>query len=327
MPPNSRADPVRRQAQDWLIRKHSGAWSPGDQRALEIWLDADPRHREEYGKAGRLWQRLQTFEPHVSAQRVAARRFRKHDTQHRPAALIRGSIAFGVILAIGVASYHGWQTRTIAYATERGQRLAITLADGSSAILNTDTVIKVQFTATGRLVTLARGEALFTVAHDAERAFEVVAGPGRIRDIGTRFDVSEQAGRISVAVLDGAVAVTTDRDARGATLTTGQAVSFAQDGSLSDVYAADVAAIRGWETGKLLFRDQPLEEVLAQIMRYHPVRFTLADPGLKAIRVSGSFMTDNLPLFLATLQAGFPIQAEVIDRGHIRLQRARRRKP
>jgi transmembrane sensor len=37
-------------------------------------------------------------------------------------------------------------------------------------------------------VELIHGEAFFTVAHDAERPFDVHAGKGRIRDIGTAFE-------------------------------------------------------------------------------------------------------------------------------------------
>ncbi len=54
-----------------------------------------------------------------------------------------------------------------------------------------------------------RGEALFTVVHEANRPFEVVAGGERIRDLGTRFNVYAEPGRVVVAVLEGQVDVTT----------------------------------------------------------------------------------------------------------------------
>ena len=41
--------------------------------------------------------------------------------------------------------------------------------------------------------------------------------------------------------------------------------------------------------GRLVFRGEPLEQVLATLARYHGVRLTVGSPQVAAMRVSGSF--------------------------------------
>ncbi len=56
-----------------------------------------------------------------------------------------------------------------------------------------------------RQVTLAQGEALFDVKHDAKDPFVVVADGTRLVDIGTIFNVVRSGGALDVAVAEGAV--------------------------------------------------------------------------------------------------------------------------
>ncbi len=53
------------------------------------------------------------------------------------------------------------------HETARGSRSVVHLPDGSSIEVNTDSRVGVSYSATGRNVTLEKGEALFEVGHDA----------------------------------------------------------------------------------------------------------------------------------------------------------------
>ena len=56
-----------------------------------------------------------------------------------------------------------------------------------------------------------------------------------------------------------------------------------------------------------------LEQVLATLARYHGVRLTVGSPQVAAMRVSGSFPSDDLKLALDTIAATLPVH--IVKRG------------
>ena len=98
----------------------------------------------------------------------------------------------------------GWQ----AYKTEQGGFQRIALPDGSTAFLNTNSEIRVKMTSDRREIVLARGEALFTVAHDPQRPFDVTAADTVVRAVGTEFSVRlRDQQQVDVIVKEGRVAI------------------------------------------------------------------------------------------------------------------------
>ena len=81
------------------------------------------------------------------------------------------------------------------------------LNDGSVVTLNTSSAIEVSLVKSHRTVTLLSGEALFQVAHDTLRPFEVKTGDTTIRAVGTQFDVDSRTAGTTVTVVEGKVAV------------------------------------------------------------------------------------------------------------------------
>jgi FecR protein. len=99
--------------------------------------------------------------------------------------------AASLLFAVGLGIKEGWPLvdgRVL--QTAKGELRQITLADGSLIELNSDTELAVHYSWLGRSLELVRGEALFSVAPGKWRPFEVSAGGGKLRDIGTRFDVA-----------------------------------------------------------------------------------------------------------------------------------------
>ncbi len=85
------------------------------------------------------------------------------------------------------------------YVTPVGGHRIIALADHSVIELNTDTVLAVR----GRTARLEKGEAYFQIKHDAAHPFMVVAGDHRIADLGTKFLVRKQPGKLEVSLVEG----------------------------------------------------------------------------------------------------------------------------
>src|SRR4029077_11678877 len=77
------------------------------------------------------------------------------------------------------------------------------LADGSTAMLDSDTTLIVHETWRERDIHLARGQTLFHVAKDPERPFVVSVADNTITATGTTFDVRVDAGRLTVLLVEG----------------------------------------------------------------------------------------------------------------------------
>jgi ferric-dicitrate binding protein FerR (iron transport regulator) len=103
-------------------------------------------------------------------------------------------------------------------------------------------------------------------------------------------------------------------------LAAGQASGYDNQGALLPVSNID-GAVTIWETGQRHFNADRLSDVLERITRYHLVSFVFKDPELRELRVSGTFRTDNLPLFLRTLRAALPIETVWLDAQRVEISR------
>src|SRR5262249_32846254 len=118
--------------------------------------------------------------------------------------------AVGVLLTI--AGTLAWQMHRVntakatgTYAPAIGHHQTITLPDGSAVQLNTDSQVQVAYDGEHRRLRLLRGEALFTVAPDPGKPFEVQAANSLTRAIGTAFSVHLEGRQVDVTVTQGTV--------------------------------------------------------------------------------------------------------------------------
>ena len=299
---------LQQAVRSWTLRQ-SGSWTPDDEAQLESWLAADPDNRTAYEKVGRAWA--------VTGQ--AAARVARELPPRKPYALwIAASVLVALAYPLWVMTDHWWNGSRAEWSAERGQTRKIQLADGTRIVLDADSAIESRIGARSRQVVLLRGEALLTVTHDTTRPFKVDVGAGRITDIGTEFDIESLNGKARVSVLEGRVSVATQRGEL--VLAAGQAGGFDNQGALLPVSDID-GAVTIWETGQRHFNADRLSDVLERITRYHLVSFVFKDPELKDLRVSGTFRTDNLPLFLRTLRAALPIETVWLDTQRVEISR------
>lgn len=175
------------------------------------------------------------------------------------------------------------------YTTSNGERAAVTLPDGSTALLNVGSTISVpvDYSSGNRTLQLT-GEALFTVTHKKDSPFTVIAGPGSARVLGTRFLVRHYPGDsiTTVAVQDGRVAV--DTVVLGASQQAG--VSWGGEISTS---RADPSQF-SFAAGFLTFNRQSLGDVIAQLNRWYDAEIRLADISLKDRRITGEFNSGSV---------------------------------
>jgi transmembrane sensor len=314
-------------------RRHSGDWRAADEADLQKWLAADSEHREAYEKVGRAWALAGELKPSAADADARSRAGGLDSAQTgglpagaRPSLVKRAALAAGIaLLALAIgwplyrSGYRWWNGTQIQLATQKGHPQSFSLEDGSTVMLDADSQLTANIGAHRRRVSLDHGEALFNIKHDPSRPFEVVTSAGRVRDLGTRFDVEALEDATRVCVLEGRVGVSTTKGQ--ALLVSGQAGGYDDAGNLLPTRAFKEDTTR-WSGGQRHFDHEFLDHVLERVARYHAVKFVFSDSRLRELRVSGTFRIGDLPLFLRTLAAALPIESRYLNPQQIEIAAA-----
>lgn len=309
------AGTVAEQAAAWFLRLNEPGCSDEERRSFDAWLGASSRHAEEYRRIRQLWQRLDGLS---GGRPGSARRSRAG----RAAAFV-ALLALGIGLAVGQRWNLSGGAAEQTFATAVGEIKRLRLADGTAVDLNADSRLVVAFDRDARRIRVERGEAVFAVAADAARPFEVRAGAGVLRDIGTTFDVALAGERVVVGVVEGAVEVRLAGSDAIATLGGGERIAYSPAG-LGRPEGFDGDAATAWRGGRFVFRETPLDAVAAQLNRYHARPVVLADAGLARLRVSGAFNIADRDGLLKALEALYPLRREESQGATRLVERGRR---
>jgi transmembrane sensor len=147
--------------------------------------------------------------------------------------------------------------------------------------------------------------------------------------LGTSFDVERLQSTVLVTLIQGQVVVIKAADLPATTATAEPArdsISLkagerlvASRNRRSAVVPADPQVARAWEAGRLLFRDEPLDDAVARVNRYtiHPIRI---DPSIAWIHISGVFNAGDTTSFVSAVTSYFPVEAATIGADGILLQ-------
>jgi transmembrane sensor len=362
----SHASEFEAQAAEWLVRREGAHFSEQDQLAFDAWLEVDPRHRAAYVRLEAAWRRadrlnwLRPLDGEVDEDLLARSPFLRMEefsaletTRRSPGAgsddadspieidsppsatrsrwfVPLAAAAAVAIVAVAVGTWFalqrtGWQE----YATDFGGFEKIILDDGSIVHLNTNSVMRVRITSDYRQVVLDRGEALFKVAHEATRPFDVRAAGTTVRAVGTEFSVRVREARetgggqkdIEVLVKEGRVAIDPPAPAKGqdrvtalpasvSTLSAGETVTIsAKRLHVEKVAEADLSKKLSWTEGRLWFERQRLADVVAEFNRYNRRQMEIADPAIADLRIGGGFEATDPDSFIAALERTLGVKA------------------
>lgn len=241
------------------------------------------------------------------------------------------------LAAVLTLGFVAWKVGGLPGSVER-QEIATTangyqrvlLPDSSIAQLNASTQLRVEFTARERRVALAEGEAHFNVAKDAARPFVVEAQGVRVRAVGTAFNVRLAGGEVNVLVTEGVVRVERDGTAEPLVLAANEqtTVPVAVQPVIAPVAPAvekiEPEAVRvalAWQEPRFVFVEAPLAQVVEKFNARNRVQLHLADPGLGARVVGGTFRHDDVETFVRMLENSGDVVAERVGDSRIVLHR------
>ena len=338
-PPEAQpADDDRRPLEDaaaaWVVR-HERGLDAAEQDAFSEWLGADPRHRAAFAEQRWSWEeldRLNGLQSSVTSvpdeKLLAPRRATASRGWLLAASAAVAAVAlvlFAVPLSRRPEPAPSSPPDLLALCEERK------LGDGSAVDLNRGAAITVEFTATERRVRLERGEAHFTVTKDPTRPFVVEVDGVAVRAVGTAFSVKRGADSVAVLVTEGIVAVNAPAAAHAMhapLVTAGQkaVVSLSAQAAATVIEAVPAAEMEerlAWKPRLLEFDEAPLADIAAEFNRRNPVRIEIADPALRARRLSATLRSDNVEGFVRMLESDFGILATRSRAGVIALRTRR----
>jgi transmembrane sensor len=281
------------------------------------------------------------------ARRASAQRWLGDDKKRSFGLRIAAGVA-----ALAVASAAAYQLapfgyRPGEYKTEIGHQRMVELEDHSRVALDAATRLRVRYTKDARLIELLNGQAQFSVAKDPARPFKVEAGDHTVVALGTVFTVEYVDRQISVAMLEGKVAVLPQDDGSpkslsahdavmpgdGATqiteppgpvgiieLEAGEALRVHSSGRATLIPKADLEAATAWREGKVIFHEEPLGEAVRRLNRYSQLQIEIDDGELAAMQVSGVFEAGNSQAFVEAVQAYLPATVDYGDSNTVTLR-------
>jgi transmembrane sensor len=294
---------IKAQAATWLEQRDRETWSSADQAALNDWLDASMSHRVAFWRLDAAWNRT---------ERLAALRSSVPDIDTRIPArwsrpVLTAAVVLGFIAVTGIAARNYLlRPNEQVYATSLGGRETIALNDGSQIELNTDTELRVDISARGRLVSLDRGEAYFQIKHDAAHPFVVMAGNHRIVDLGTKFLVRRDADRLCVSLMEGRAQFdATDSHIKPVSIELNPGdVIVAENDSVVTTRKSAYALVTelGWRRGVVVFDNTTLADAAAEFNRYSRRKLVIADTASARLKIDGTFQTGNIDAFADAAQ-------------------------
>ncbi|WP_087138739.1 FecR family protein [Brevundimonas diminuta] len=321
--PKIRVETSETEAAAWHARL--GARSVSTQTIEEFFAwRAEPANADAYRRVEKIWGDTGRLANDPEIARALDEALSRRQGAARPRRLPRTLIGLtvgGAVMAAAVGGALWLQSRTV-FATGVGEQRLVQLADGSNVRLDTDSRIRVRFDGDRRLVELDAGQALFTVAHDAGRPFVVEADGAQVTAIGTVFDVRRDGSGVKVTLVSGVVDVAERRAGRETKrLAAGQQSRVTSQGQMTRV--ADIATETSWTEGRIVFRDTPLRDAVAEVNRYLPDKILL-DPAVRGTAsVNGVFKTGDRDAFVSTASAVFGLRASKDGEGRIVLSSAK----
>ena len=166
----------------------------------------------------------------------------------------------------------------------RGQRVALTLSDGTKVWLNSNSkfVYPAQFSSEERDVRL-EGEGFFEVAHNPQSPFTVHVDLLRIKVLGTKFNVKAYKEETSfVTLAEGKVEVITDDDEQKVTMKPNQQVSYSKEYGLAVDKDINTDVVKSWILGEAAYQNKRLDEITHDLERKFDVHIDIRDRELSS---------------------------------------------
>jgi transmembrane sensor len=306
---------VMEEAADWVDRLDE--LSDAERQALAAWLNASPEHAAAFAalrhtlRDPALLDAVDRFRQQPVETPTVSPRRRAAFAGWSRVGLIAASLL--VVVGSGLLTFRLTADRAappIELATALGVRADHVLGDASTVRLGADSHASVAYSRAARDIYLRRGDAVFEVAKNPRRPFNVMAGDATVTAVGTVFEVDKVNDAVEVRVFEGVVRVSQGA-APPRLLRQGEWLLLAADRTASSGRLT-AESYDAWRGDWLEADNMPLKYVVARLNRYSPQALTLRDSGIGELRVTGRFKLDRPAEAVAMISSLLDLKVEQV---------------
>lgn len=276
-----------------IIHKYlKGETTSRENQEILNWIEASAENRKEFLHFRRLYDAAIWNEKEQSSTKRE-----KDPVKYFP--FIRRWMQVAAVILIAITGTIFVQQR-IFYSTDQiftqtievpqGQRVNLTLSDGTRVTLNSNSKLHFpsSFSGNHRSVVLD-GEGYFEVAHNKKRPFHVVTERCDIVVLGTTFNVLayNNSSIFETSLIEGSVKVTEKQSNQTALLKPQEKVSIEGNKLVTQTFDTEDDFL--WREGVYVFRNEDLTTVLRKLEQYYQTRIEVQNKGLSTRKCTGKF--------------------------------------
>lgn len=301
---------------------------------VEEWKNQATEHQEIFNQSEKIWRLLQLlremeqYDPEKSLDQVH-RKLRKNNLfqfwktlQKVAAVLIIPLLIATFWLSLRktppryVADIPVWNT----FSTPPGVKSMFYLPDSTAVWLNSASSITFpsNFSDEVRKVEV-QGEVFFDVKKDNNKQFLVKLGKIHVRVHGTRFNVVNYGHEENseIILVSGSVEIcagSCEQPRCLSLLQPGERAFFSKKESSLNIQLVDAEKHVSWINGLLVFRDDPMAEVIRKLNRWFNVEIEVADPVILEYIYTATFQDESIDQILELLALSAPIKYQIVQR-------------
>ena len=285
-----------------LYRFFEGTASIEEGECIRDWIEQSPQNEKDFFKERKLFDAMML----LTRQKKGRLHIRWNSLKNE---LLK--IA-GVILLTLSASYayqqYEMSTKTPAMQTiyvPSGQRMNITLPDGTNVWLNARTTIRypLNFNQKSRQVRLD-GQAYFDVTKNPKKPFVVQTRKYDVEVLGTKFDVEAYSDKdqFETALMQGSVKLVSVENPKKTLMLKPDCKAFLENDELK-VKPLDDYNVYRWKEGLLCFTNESFDAIMKDFEKYFEVKIKVSNKEVSKYYFTGKFrQTDGIDYALRVLQ-------------------------
>ncbi len=250
---------------------------------------------------------------------------RIHDISFSHPMRVAASFILLMTIAISMLYFNGiignksssnqWQEKI----TEPGQKMLLTLLDGTKITLNADSKLKypLDFSKKTRDVYL-EGEAYFEVAHNPAKPFIVHTGDLTATVLGTKFNVNAfpKDNFITVSLVQGKLKVTNIKSGLKkdpVILSPREQIKYNVKEHKMALSTFNIASVTGWKDNTLVFDNEPLSNVFEKLNRAFGVEFNTEDKMLENKKIKAYLNNESLWTVIQIIKSAANCNYKIIN--------------
>lgn len=268
----------------WVVKTTQRELNAQENSEFQHWVNASKEHANAYYHARQIWA--------LTSYNQQSRKTEKPIKATK--SFVKVSVAAS-ILVCGLVTLLWWgeNQEQIDYQARIGEVQHIILPDGSQVDLDSGAQLQLAFDGQYRQVNLLQGRAYFSVSPitgSELRPFQVKARNGVTQALGTEFAIDNEGDNVGVSVYQHSVKISL-LSGQELTVKAGSFTQYQQQ-ILPTIPLAKQAS-EGWREGQIIFQQQTLSEITAEINRYYKKRIIILASDSKE-KLSGVLQINTL---------------------------------